>query len=478
MRIAHLLLALVLATGVARGEDLPDLGDVAQASFTPQQERALGENIMRQIRQDKAYVDDPELTDYLNDLGYRLVSQSPEYRQEFEFFVILDPSVNAFALPGGFIGVHTGLFLTAQSESEFASVLSHEIAHVTQRHIARMIAGQKQTTILSLAAMAIAILASRSSAQLSQAAMTAAGAGAIQSQLNYTREHEREADRIGFQILERSAYDVNAMPVFFERLQSATRTYDSSAPSYLRTHPLTTERIADMRNRSEAVPYRLVADSIDFQLLRAKIRANTDTARDAVAFFNESLSEQKFSNEAAARYGLVTALLRAQQYAQAKEELRKLRAMLPSNPIVETLTGRVLVASGDLAGAVGFYRSALRAHPRYRALIFDYAAALLQNRQPNDALKFVNDQLQIYPNDSRLYELQARSYAALGKRLQQHRAQSESYALLGNLPAAIDQLQLGLKAGDGDFYQLSSAEARLRELRAAEAEQKREAKER
>ena len=280
---------------------------------------------MRQIRQDKAYVDDPELIDYLNDLGYRLVSQSPEYRQEFEFFVILDPSVNAFALPGGFIGVHTGLFLTAQSESEFASVLSHEIAHVTQRHIARMIAGQKQQTILSIAAMAVAVLASRGSAQLSQAAITAAGAGAIQSQLNYTREHEREADRIGYQILDRSGFDVNAMPLFFERLQRATRTYESNAPSYLRTHPLTTERIADMRNRAESAPYRLVTDSIDFQLLRAKIRANTDPPKEALAFFQESVGEKKFVNEAAARYGLVTALLRAQQYAQAKEELRKLR---------------------------------------------------------------------------------------------------------------------------------------------------------
>ncbi|MET0166104.1 MAG: M48 family metalloprotease [Burkholderiales bacterium] len=477
MCIRHLILALGLAAGVAYADDLPDLGDVAQASFTPQQERALGESIMRQIRQDKAYVDDPELTDYLNDLGYRLVSQSPEYRQEFEFFVILDPSVNAFALPGGFIGVHTGLFLTAQSESEFASVLSHEIAHVTQRHIARMIAGQKQQTILSIAAMAVAVLASRGSAQLSQAAIAAAGAGAIQSQLNYTREHEREADRIGFQVLDRSGFDVNAMPLFFERLQRATRTYESNAPSYLRTHPLTTERIADMRNRAESAPYRLVTDSIDFQLLRAKIRANTEPPKEALAFFQESVGEKKFVNEAAARYGLVTALLRAQQYAQAKEELRKLRTILPSNPIVETLAGRVLTASGDLPGAIAFYRSALSSHPRYRALVFDYAAALLQNRQAADALKFVNEQLQIYPNDPHLYELEARAYAALGKKLQQHRAQAESYALLGNLTAAIDQLQLGLKAGDGDFYQLSSAEARLRELRSAEIEIKQDSKE-
>ncbi|HQR53688.1 MAG TPA: M48 family metalloprotease [Burkholderiales bacterium] len=472
MRVIAFLLAFVFAVEVAFGDDLPDLGDVAQASFTPQQERALGESIMRQIREDRAYVDDPELVDYLNDLGYRLVSQSPEYRQEFEFFVVLDPSVNAFALPGGFIGVHTGLFLVAQSESEFASVLGHEIAHVTQRHIARMIAGQKQSTILSIAALAVAILAARGSPQLSQAAMVGAGAGAIQSQLNYTREHEREADRIGYQILERSGFDVNAMPVFFERLQRATRTYDSSAPSYLRTHPLTTERIADMRNRAEGAPYRLVADSVDFQLLRAKIRATSDTPKEAVAFFRESIGEQKFTNEAAARYGLTTALMRAQQYPEAKEELRQLRVMLPSNPIVETLTGRLLVASGDLPAALNFYRSALRAHPRYRALALDYAATLLQDKQAAEALKFLQEQVQIYPTDPHIYEMEARSYAALGQKLQQHRAQSESYFLLGNVPAAIDQLQLGLKAGDGDFYQLSSAEARLRELRAIEVEDK------
>ncbi|MCU0973433.1 MAG: M48 family metalloprotease [Burkholderiales bacterium] len=470
MRILALLLALSLATAVVAADDLPDLGDVAQASFTPQQERELGESIMRKIREDRAYVDDPELIDFLNDLGYRLVSQSPEYRQEFDFFVILDPSVNAFALPGGFIGVHTGLFLTAQTESEFASVLSHEIAHVTQRHIARMMAGQKQNTIMSIAAMALAVLASRGSPQLAQAAITAAGAGAIQSQLNYTREHEREADRIGYQILDRSGFDVNAMPLFFERLQRATRTYESNAPSYLRTHPLTTERIADMRNRSEGASYRLVADSIDFQLLRAKIRATTDTAKEALAFFKDSVGEQKFSNEAAAHYGLATALMRSQQYKAAIDEVRKLRAMLPSNPIVETLVGRVLVASGDLPGALNFYRSALRAHPRYRALALDYAATLLQDRQSADALKFLNEQLQIYPSDPHLYQLQARAYSALGKRLQQHRAQSESYVLLGNVPAAIDQLQIGLKAGDGDFYQLSSAEARLRELRAIEVD--------
>ncbi len=472
MRVIAFLLAFVFAVEVALGDELPDLGEVAQASFTPQQERALGESIMRQIRQDPAYVDDPELVDYLNDLGYRLVSQSPEYRQEFEFFVVLDPSVNAFALPGGFIGVHTGLFLVAQSESEFASVLGHEIAHVTQRHIARMIAGQKQSTILSIAALAVAVLAARGAPQLSQAAIMGAGAGAIQSQLNYTREHEREADRIGYQILDRSGFDVNAMPVFFERLQRATRTYDSSAPSYLRTHPLTTERIADMRNRADGAPYRLVADSVDFQLLRAKIRATLDTPKEAVAFFKESVGEQKFTNEAAAHYGLATAFMRAQQYPEANEELRKLRVMLPSNPIVETLAGRLLLATGDVPGALNFYRNALRAHPRYRALALDYAATLLQDKQVAEALKFLQEQLQVYPNDSHLYELEARSYAALGKRLQQHRAQSESYFLLGNVPAAIDQLQLGLKAGDGDFYQLSSAEARLRELRAIEVEDK------
>ena len=471
------LLAMFLCMAPAvPGQGLPDLGDVSQSELSPQLERRLGESIMREVRADRTYSDDPEITDYLNTLGYKLVAASADSRQEFDFFLILDPQVNAFALPGGFVGINSGLITTAQSESELAGVVSHEVAHVTQRHMARMLAQQKQSQILSLAALAVAVLAARASPDLSQAAIVASQAGAIQSTLNYTRDHEREADRVGFQVLEKAAFDPHAMALFFERMQRATRFYETNAPAYLRTHPITSERIADMQSRAQNLPYRQVPDSLDFQLMRAKIKAEQDNPQEAVAFFEESLLERKYLSEAASRYGLVSALIRVKAYARAGKELSSLRKELPASSAVDALTGRFYIASGDMTSALQTYRDALRSHPGYRALVYGYAAALLANGQPAEALKLVESRLQYSMADPQLYELQARCYSALDKRLPQHRAQAEAYYRLGNLRGAIEQLVLAQKSGDGDFYQQSSVDARLRELRALEAEARREAK--
>jgi beta-barrel assembly-enhancing protease len=471
------MLAMVLCMApAAPGQGLPDLGDVSQSELSPQLERRLGESIMREVRADRSYSDDAEITDYLYTLGYRLVAASADSRQEFNFFLIDDPQVNAFALPGGFVGINSGLILTAQSESELAGVVSHEVAHVTQRHMARMLAQQKQSQITSLAALAVAILAARSSPELSQAAIVTATASSVQSSINYTRDHEREADRVGFQVLERAGFDAHAMAVFFERMQRATRFYETNAPAFLRTHPITYERIADMQNRAQNLPYRQVPDSLDFQLMRAKIRAAQDTPQDSVAFFEESLLERKYLSEAASRYGLVSALIRAKAYARAGKELQILHKALPASPAVDTLAARFYIASGDATSALQTYRDSLRSHPGYRALIYDYAEALLGDRQPGEALKLVESRLQNSVSDSRLYALQAKSYAALDKRLPQHRAQAEAYYRVGNLRGAIEQLVLAQKSGDGDFYQLSSVDARLRELRAQEEEARRESK--
>lgn len=458
------------------GQGLPDLGDVSQSELSPQLERRLGENIMREVRADRSYSDDAEITDYLNTLGYKLVAASADSRQEFNFFLIDDPQVNAFALPGGFVGINSGLILTAQSESELAGVVSHEVAHVTQRHMARMLAQQKQSQITSLAALAVAILAARASPELSQAAIVASQASFVQSSLNYTRDHEREADRVGFQVLERAGFDAHAMALFFERMQRATRYYESKAPAYLRTHPITFERIADMQNRAQDLPYRQVPDSLEFQLMRAKIKAAQDTPRDSVAFFEESLQERKYLSEAASRYGLVSALMRTKAYGRAGKELQTLRNALPASPAVDVLAARYYLANGDITSALQTYRDALKNHPGYRALLYDFAEALLGNRQPGEALKLVESRLQYSVSDSRLYALQAKAYAALDKRLPQHRAQAEAYYRVGNLRGAIEQLVLAQKSGDGDFYQQSSVDARLRELRAQDEEARRESK--
>jgi beta-barrel assembly-enhancing protease len=464
-----LFLCAALASQPAAAEGLPDLGDSSESAFSLAQEREIGEEIIRQIRTDPAFLDDAEVSQYLNDLGYKLAGDT---RVPLTFFGIRDPTINAFALPGGFIGVHTGLFTSAQSESELASVLSHEIAHVTQRHIARLISSQKKSTITSLAALAVALLASRSNAQISQAAVATAQATAIQSQLNFTREHEREADRVGLQILMEAGFDPNAMPAFFDRLQRGTRAVETSAPSYLRTHPLTFERIADIENRIQGRSNKQPADSLDFHLLRAKLKANQETPKDAIAYFEENLNPRKLAAEAGNLYGLVAALLRQKNFVRAEKEMATLRQLAPMNPIIENLAAQAKTASGKPDDAVAILRVATQKFPEHKALTYNYAEALLQARSAETALKIVDDQLQLYPNDARLYLLQAQSYAAMNKRLMQHQSQAEAYLRLGSLPQAIEQLQIALRAGDGDFYELSQVEARLKQLRALEMENK------
>jgi predicted Zn-dependent protease len=472
--VLRVFLVLLLAVPCVLAEGLPDLGDVSQAALTPLQERRLGESIMREIRSDRSYYDDAEVADYINALGRRLVANSSDARQEFEFFLIDDRQINAFALPGGFIGVNIGLILTAQSESELASVLGHEIGHVTQRHIARMIAQQKESAVTSLASLAAALLLSRVSGQAAQAAIAFGQAGAIQGQLNFTRDNERDADRVGLQILEKSGFDPNAMVTFFERMQRATRIYESGAPSYLRTHPLTSDRIADIQGRVQDLNYRQVPDSFTFQLIRAKLRAELDSPRESVVFFEQSLTERKFLSEAASRYGLVASLKRAKDYVRGRAELETLRKLVPANAIVDTLTCEFGQDAYGPEKTLPCFREALKLYPAHRALAYGYANALLRTGRADEALRLVEGRLQSSTDDYRLYVLQARCYAALNKRLSQYRAQAEAYVRMGNVGAAVEQLQIGLKSGDGDFFQLSSAESRLRELRKMDEEIRKE----
>src|SRR5579859_3962568 len=347
MKFKTVMVAL-LASSIALADELPDLGDVSQSALSPAQERKLGESIMAQIRSDPAYLNDPEVTDYLNTLGYRLVANSPDPAEPFEFFAISDSTINAFALPGGFVGVHTGLLLIAQSESELASVLSHEISHVTQRHIARLIAAQQRAGLASMAALAVAILAARSNSDISAAAIAAAQAGAIQSQLNFTREHEREADRIGLQIMEKSGFDVHAMPIFFERLQKATRVYETGAHSFLGTTRLTSGALPIIQTRIEGVPFRQIPDSLEFQLVRARLAARDGNAREVVTNFDRMLEERKYSSEIAARYGLVVALLRAGDAPRARKEVALLQASKgeEKSPMIDALAAQTQLANG------------------------------------------------------------------------------------------------------------------------------------
>jgi len=459
------LILLYCVPLLVHATDLPDLGDASQAALSPEQERQIGEQSMFEIRADKSYLDDAEVNDYLNQLGYKLVANSQEPGQEFQFFAIDDHAINAFALPGGFVGVNSGLVLIAQSESELASVLAHEISHVTQHHLARMMAGQKIDSLAAIAAVAVAILAARSNPDVSMAAITGATAGSIQRQLTFTREHEQEADRIGLATLQKSGFDVRAMPTFFERLQRGTRLLDNNAPYWMRTHPITSDRIADIDNRVRQMPYRLVADSLDFQLVRSKLLVMDKSPREAIAYFSDALGARKFGNPVVQRYGLTLALLRNGNLPRAKQELALLLKQSPPSALIRTLTGKIYRAEGmNNAKLTEFYRDAVQAYPQHRALAYDYADQLIVSKDYGSALKLLDERIASYPNDARLYELQARTYAEQNKPQEEHHALAYAHISHGDLRSAIEQLELAKQSGS-DYYQLSVIDNELQQFR-------------
>lgn len=469
-------LGLVIMLGAAApgpAQTLPDLGDASQAVLSLAQEKKLGDAAMLELRASGAYLNDPEINAYLNELGQRLAGAVPGIKRDFEFFAVNDFAVNAFALPGGYIGVNAGLLLLTQSESELASVLAHEISHVSQNHIARMIDAQSKAGLVSMAAMALAILAARSNPEVAQGLAMASQAGLIQSQLDYTREHEREADRIGAQVLEAAGFDTRSMASFMERLQRVSRPNDSGkTPSYLRTHPITSERVAEALDRVRDKPYRQVKDSAEFHFARALARSYQGDERAAVAHFEIALNERKFNHEGATRYGLVAALLRAKDYPRAQRELGLLERSHPRFPMIEALAGQLLLQSGKTRAAILRYEAALKSFPSHLQLVYDYPEALLRDHQAKRAVEYLAEQLQRFPRDGQLHQLAARGYAALDKRALQHRHQGEYYAWRGNLKGAVEQMELALNSNDGDFYLLSVVGARLKSLKADVEEQK------
>ncbi|MDR1276494.1 MAG: M48 family metalloprotease [Candidatus Accumulibacter sp.] len=467
-RAARILLFAGALAGApaARADGLPDLGEAARAELSPQMERKIGESIMNEIRlHEPSYISDPEVGDYLNTLGRRIVAAGSEATGNFHFFAIRDDSINAFAMFGGFIGVNSGTLLTAQSESEVAGVIAHEIAHVTQNHLVRQIANERQMTLPSILVMLAGVLAARSNSSVAAASIVGAQAGVVQSQLAFTRDYEREADRVGFQMLLKAGFDPRGMSDFFERLQSAGRLYESNAPVYLRSHPLTIERLSDMQNRAQSSAYKQVLNSIDFELVRAKLRATQGMPREAVAEFERRLQEKKYTSLAATRYGLAVAQMRVKNAAAAQQEIDAIQKLKVISPMIFSLSAEIREALGDASGAQTIYRNALQRYPHARGLVYGYARLLHSQRQYDKALQFVNAQLQINLSDFELHEIQAQIYASQGRRLLQHRALAEFYALQGLPGLAIEQLQLAQQATDGNFYEQSVVDARLRELR-------------
>ena len=445
---------------------LPELGDASQTVLSLRDEEKIAHQILKQVAVSEDVLEDAEVTDYLQALGTRLGESSPDRQQKFYFFVVQDKTINAFAMPGGVIGVHTGLFTAANSESELASVLGHEIGHVTQHHLARMLASQKYDMFKNIAATALALLVARSNPQAAMGALTAASAAGVQRQLDYTREHEREADRVGLSILQDAGFDVRAMPAFFTTMQRATRFSDGgNMPSYLRTHPLTSERIADIGNRVQNLPYKQINESLAFFLMRAKIRAFQGAPQQMVEEFQHNIAEGRYQNESAEHFGLAYAWLRANQPQNAQMEVDWLVKHGMNVPYLVTLKALTLARLGQIAQAQTQFVQGLQQYPMHRILAQGEAELLIRSQQWEPAVRFIQKQLETFAEDPKLYDWLAAAYQGQGKQMLRHQALGESYVRKYDLPRAIDQFEIASKAKDGDFYLQSRVEARLKILR-------------
>lgn len=446
---------------------LPEIGDPSGSLITPAQEQRLGKAFMRSVRKSMKVISEPLMAEYIESLGKRLVSYSDYANQPFHFFLIDDPVVNAFAGPAGHIGVYTGLVLATETESELASVVAHEIAHVSQRHLARTFDEANRMSLPMAAVLLAAIIvgAGTDSGDLAAAAAAGAQAGIIQHQINFTRNNEKEADDVGIQILAAAGFDPRAMPVFFERMGRATRFYGMELPEFLRTHPVTTNRIADSRGRAETYPYRQYPEDLHYHLLRVILRERQfEDPRDAVTFFAKSLNEGRHRNEDAQRYGHVLALMRARELAKARQELNRLLKKAPHETAFILADAQLYLLANQPKPALDTLKSALKLFPGSYPLSLAYAQALLDLNMPAEATGSLQGLLPGHPDNAKLYKLLSQAAGGTGKINQAHEYLAEYHYLSGNLEPAIQQLEIALKDKEIELVRSARMSARLRQF--------------
>lgn len=460
-----LVITLVFPAAPVMADDLPDLGDASESSLSLQDEARIGREAYQAMQDSGEVLDDVEVNTYLNQIGQRIDNAAHIPQQRFTYFAVNDNAINAFAMPGGYIGINRGLILATQSEGELASVMAHETAHVTQRHMARMRATSSQNQLLVLAAIvATAVAAGSGRGDMAGGALQAGIGLAISNQLSYSRDFEREADRVGMQYLAGSGFDARDMPAFFGRLQSANRFNDNNAYAFLRTHPVTVERISEGQDRAANFPVRMQADSPSYLLVREKLRASTMLPAEAVKYYQASLQNRQFLNEGAQYYGLARAQMLARDWRAASLALSEAEKRLPRHSMLLSTSAEIARLSGDVALARSRYQTALAVYPQDKALIYGELDTLINSGQRVVALSRVKQQQSRYPQDPELYQREARLYSD-EDRLRYHAALGNAFYFLGKSGAALEQYQLASTAPGDDFYLRSSIEARMRELR-------------
>lgn len=465
--LAFLVATAMFGAGVAvaaPANSLPDLGANAFASLSADKEKVIGDLMLKQTRTQLPMVNDPVLEEYLNNLGQSIVAKADGVHFPFQFYWVNDGDINAFAMLGGNVVANTGTLAAADNESEFASVLSHEIVHVTQRHIARSVEAQSANAPLSLAGLLGSILIGMVNPEAGMAGIMASQGAAQQSAISFTRSNEQEADRIGIQLLATAGYDPYSMPDFFGKLAERTR-FANTQLAFLYTHPLSQARISDSRVRAQQYPKRFVADSADFSLAKARVMARYQLeSKDALLHFQKLLSTPG-GNTKANQYGLALSLLDTKQAAESERLLLKLLQQDPKNLFYIDAYTDVLLATGRGEKALTMLEQEYLLRPNNLVITLNYANAARQMKSDRLALHLLRNLLYAKPDTYLAYEMLVDVYKALGDDARYYESRADLYYQLANYGRAIDDINVALNhVPDEDKLENRRLEAKKKQL--------------
>lgn len=444
--------------------ELPDLGNTASAVLSPAQEYELGRNAIKEIQTQIAFSQDDIVNSYLQNMGYRLIAVQGLGQNPYEFFVIKDKTLNAFALPGGFICVNSGLILATGSESELAGVLAHEIAHVQQRHIARMYEHMGRIQLSTIAGILASLVLATQSGEAAQGALMATLAGSQQSMINYTREHEKEADAVGINSLAKAGYDPMGMPAFFHRMSQATRFYGNHVPEYLLTHPLTESRMVTAQSRAKTFPYRQVPDSLQYHFVQARVQLDQFVIpKEAANYFSTKLATGQYRHRAGTLYGYSLALLAQDKPAEAKPYLDELIVEHADQPLIQMAYAQMELGLKQTDQGLKRLANTLANHPGHFAIALSFSDELIKLGATDDAIKLLKKQLTVKPLRPKIWDHLARAYAKRQEPTQAHLAQAQYCRYTGDLMGAIAQLRLAKKSGPSN-QELAQINAQMKAI--------------
>ena len=447
---------------------LPEIGVVASSAISLDKEVLIGDALMRQLRGQAPIINDPLLDEYIQDIGNRLVTQADNVKFPYKFFIVNSTDINAFAFFGGHIGIHTGLIFNARNESELASVLAHEVSHVTQRHIARSIEARQKSSPLQIASLLGSILLAVVSPEAGMAAISVSNAASAQSSINYTRQNEKEADRVGIAILAEAGFDPNGASSFFGILAEKNRL--KSVPlAFLLTHPLPESRIADARTRAAAFRTRNIPESINFHLAKTRIIARYyANPKRNIEYFSDILQKQGYIFKQAAEYGLALSYLANEQF---KPALKLINILLSKNPdnlfYLDTYTD-IAIEMNQHTKAIDRLSAQIIHAPFNPVLTLNLANVLIQSGNFERAISLLKDYLLINPDNMLAYDLLSDAYRISQQKLEMHQVKAEVYALVAAYPKAIDELHTAYNYADKRKIEKQRIRARIQQFRTAQ----------